>query len=223
MHFTAFDHPAAGLVRRAPILYGGKRPVHFCSRGAPRRARLERPFTIDGEFFHRRQGRAGGAEEEVRYVKLARVSPRPQLRDRRDELAAPVDLAVAAVPRRARRARRGVSAVLFYGAACRDGYRDGAGRPLPAGDAYAGNGPCAQNRWCCPTSTTPSRARAMVRAKSQLVSLDQFERRMRTRNSFWALRAADGLVWARDGAARGVPRRSPPPNGRPWTRRARLG
>ena len=78
IHFTAFDHPARGLLRHArTILFGGRErrlpdpPFH--SQGASRiELHLERPFTIDGEFF---QPPAGvpvvvTAEDEVRFVKL---------------------------------------------------------------------------------------------------------------------------------------------------------
>jgi diacylglycerol kinase (ATP) len=78
VHFTAFDHPAAGLVRHARrILYGGKRrqlpDPPYRSRDASRvELRLERPFTIDGEFFQAPPGSpvVVTAEEEVRFVKL---------------------------------------------------------------------------------------------------------------------------------------------------------
>jgi hypothetical protein len=78
IHFTAFDHPARGLVRRArEILYGGKErrlPVPpFRSRDVERvELHLERPFTIDGEFFQAPKGVpvVVTAEEEARFVKL---------------------------------------------------------------------------------------------------------------------------------------------------------
>jgi hypothetical protein len=78
IHFSAFDHPAKGLVRHAwRILYG--RDKHrlpeppFHSRDAGRlELHLERPFTIDGEFFQAAPGTPVviTAEEEVRFVKL---------------------------------------------------------------------------------------------------------------------------------------------------------
>jgi diacylglycerol kinase (ATP) len=80
VHFTAFDHPPVGIVRHAcQILFGGKSrelpdpPFH--SRGAGRvELRLDRPFTIDGEFFRAARGVPVviTAEEEIRYVKLRR-------------------------------------------------------------------------------------------------------------------------------------------------------
>jgi hypothetical protein len=78
IHFTAFDHPAEGLVRRArEILYGGKERrlpnPPFRSRGANRiELHLERPFTIDGEFFQAPKGVpvVVTAAEKVRFVKL---------------------------------------------------------------------------------------------------------------------------------------------------------
>jgi hypothetical protein len=78
VHFTAFDHPATGLVRHARrILYGGKRrrlpDPPYRSRDASRvELHLERPFTIDGEFFQAPPGSpvVVTAEEEVRFVKL---------------------------------------------------------------------------------------------------------------------------------------------------------
>ena len=78
VHFTAFDHPATSLVRHARrILYGGKRrrlpDPPYRSRDASRvELHLERPFTIDGEFFQAAPGNpvVVTAEEEVRFVKL---------------------------------------------------------------------------------------------------------------------------------------------------------
>jgi diacylglycerol kinase (ATP) len=78
IRFTAFDHPPRHIVRHAwRILFGGKSrelpdpPFH--SAGAERvELRLDRPFTIDGEFFRAAPGVPVviTAEEQVRYVKL---------------------------------------------------------------------------------------------------------------------------------------------------------
>lgn len=78
IHFTTFDHPARGLLRHArTILFGGaKRHLPdppYRSGGATRiEMHLERPFTIDGEFFQSPPGTPVviTAEEEVRFVKL---------------------------------------------------------------------------------------------------------------------------------------------------------
>lgn len=78
IHFTAFDHPATGLLRHARrILYGGKErrlpDPPFRSRSVERvELVLERPFTIDGEFFTAAPNTpvVVTAEEEVRFVKL---------------------------------------------------------------------------------------------------------------------------------------------------------
>ncbi len=78
IHFTIFDHPPVGIVRHArQILFGGKSrdlpepPFHSCSAGRVE-LRLDRPFTIDGEFFRAPLGVPVviTAEEEIRYVKL---------------------------------------------------------------------------------------------------------------------------------------------------------
>ena len=78
IHYTMFDHPPTGIVGHAMrILFGGKQrelpdpPFH--SRSASRvELRLDRPFTIDGEFFRAAPGIPVviTADEEVRYVKL---------------------------------------------------------------------------------------------------------------------------------------------------------
>jgi hypothetical protein len=78
IHFTNFDHPPTGIVRHArQILFGGKSrslpdpPFH--SRSAARvELRVDRPFTIDGEFFRAAPGVPVviTADEEIRYVKL---------------------------------------------------------------------------------------------------------------------------------------------------------
>jgi diacylglycerol kinase (ATP) len=78
IHFTVFDHPPTGVVRHASrLLFGGKRRAlpdpPFHSRSAGRvELRLDRPFTIDGEFFRAAPGVPVviTADEEVRYVKL---------------------------------------------------------------------------------------------------------------------------------------------------------
>lgn len=78
IHFTSFEHPPQGLVRHArTILYGGKErrlpDPPYRSRGADRiELHLDRPFTIDGEFFEAAPGVPVviTAEEEVRFVKL---------------------------------------------------------------------------------------------------------------------------------------------------------
>lgn len=78
IHFTAFDHPARGLVRHArTILYGAKErrlpDPPYRSRNAARiELHLDRPFTIDGEFFQPPPGSLVviTAEEEIRFVKL---------------------------------------------------------------------------------------------------------------------------------------------------------
>ena len=78
VHFTSIDHPAQGVIRHAwRILFGGKSrdlpdpPFH--SQGAHRiELQLDRPFTIDGEFFRAPRGFPVviTAEESVRFVKL---------------------------------------------------------------------------------------------------------------------------------------------------------
>jgi hypothetical protein len=78
IHFSVFAHPPAGIVRHAwRILFGGKQrelpdpPFH--SEGGHRiELRLDRPFTIDGEFFRAAPGTpiVITADEEIRYVKL---------------------------------------------------------------------------------------------------------------------------------------------------------
>ncbi|MGD9507803.1 MAG: diacylglycerol kinase family protein [Geminicoccaceae bacterium] len=78
IHFSVFDHPPVGVIRHAwNLVFGGKRrelpdpPFH--SQGGHRvELRLDRPFTIDGEFFRAAPGTAIviTAEEEIRYVKL---------------------------------------------------------------------------------------------------------------------------------------------------------
>ncbi len=78
IHYTMFDHPPDGVVRHATqILFGGKQRTlpdpPFHSRSANRvELRLDRPFTIDGEFFRAAPGVPVviTAQEEVRYVKL---------------------------------------------------------------------------------------------------------------------------------------------------------
>jgi hypothetical protein len=78
IHFTIFDHPPTGIVGHARrILFGGKArdlpdpPFHSRSAGRVE-LRLDRPFTIDGEFFRAPPGVPVviTADEEVRYVKL---------------------------------------------------------------------------------------------------------------------------------------------------------
>lgn len=78
IHFSVFEHPPVGVVRHAwRLLFGGKQrqlpdpPFH--SQGGSRiELRLDRPFTIDGEFFRAAPGRSIviTADEEIRYVKL---------------------------------------------------------------------------------------------------------------------------------------------------------
>ena len=78
IHYTMIDHPPIGVVGHArQILFGGRQrelpdpPYH--SRSAARvELRLDRPFTIDGEFFRAAPGVSVviTADEEVRYVKL---------------------------------------------------------------------------------------------------------------------------------------------------------
>lgn len=78
IHFTAFDHPATGLVRHAGrILYGGRNrrlpDPPFRSRDVARlELHLEQPFTIDGEFFQPTPDVpvVVTAEEEIHFVKL---------------------------------------------------------------------------------------------------------------------------------------------------------
>jgi hypothetical protein len=131
-----------------------------------------------------------------------------------DELAAPVDAAVQAIAAAARGAHGdAVNAVLFYGSCRREGYQDGM-----LVDLYVLVDGYAQvhrsrlmgrlNRLVPPNvhyAETPH-AGGTVRAKYALVSLDQFERRMRFATSnpyFWARFAQPtGLVWARDEGTR---------------------
>jgi diacylglycerol kinase (ATP) len=78
IRFSMFDHPPTGVLRHAwSLVYGGKQrqlpdpPFH--SQGSRRvELRLDRPFTIDGEFFRAAPGASIviTAEEEIRYVKL---------------------------------------------------------------------------------------------------------------------------------------------------------
>jgi hypothetical protein len=78
IHFSAFDHPATGLVRHArTILYGGDRrrlpePPYRSTDASRLELHLERPFTIDGEFFQSAPGTpvVVTAEEEARFVRL---------------------------------------------------------------------------------------------------------------------------------------------------------
>lgn len=78
IHFTVFDHPPVGVVRHAwTLVFGGKQRTlpdpPFRSLGAHRvELRLDRPFTIDGEFFRAAPNTpiVITAEEEIRYVKL---------------------------------------------------------------------------------------------------------------------------------------------------------
>lgn len=80
IHFTAIDHPPHGIIRHAwTILFGGKSrelpDPPFLSRDADRvELWLDRPFTIDGEFFRAAPGHpiVITAEEPVRFVKLRR-------------------------------------------------------------------------------------------------------------------------------------------------------
>lgn len=78
IHFTMFDHPPEGIIRHAwRILFGGKQrslpdpPFRSCSAERVE-LRLDRPFTIDGEFFRAPPGVpiVISADEEIRYVKL---------------------------------------------------------------------------------------------------------------------------------------------------------
>lgn len=78
IHFTMLDHPPTGIVGKArQILFGRKKrdlpdpPFHSRSAGRVE-LRLDRPFTIDGEFFRAAPGVPVviTADEEVRYVKL---------------------------------------------------------------------------------------------------------------------------------------------------------
>jgi hypothetical protein len=127
-----------------------------------------------------------------------------------DELAAPIDPAVRAIAAAARAAHGdAVDAVLFYGSCRRDGYREGMLVDLYVlvdGYAAAHRSRLARrlNRLVPPNVhyAETSHAGATVRAKYALVSLDQFERRVRFSTSnpyFWARFAQPtGLVWARD-------------------------
>jgi hypothetical protein len=110
------------------------------------------------------------------------------------ELSIPVDPAVAAIAAAARAAHgdAAVAAVLFYGSCLRDGYREGLLVDLYVLiDAYPSVhcSPLMQflNRLIPPNVyylETAVHGGGTVRAKYALVSLDQFERRMRptTRN-----------------------------------------
>jgi hypothetical protein len=130
------------------------------------------------------------------------------------ELAAPVDLAVEALAAAARAAHgNAVDAVLFYGSCRRDGYREGMLVDLYVlveGYAAAHRSGLMRrlNRLVPPNVyyAETSHAGATVRAKYALVSLGQFERRMRFSTSnpyFWARFAQPtGLVWARDAGVR---------------------
>lgn len=131
------------------------------------------------------------------------------------ELAAPVDPAVAAIAAAARAAHGDAAlAVLFYGSCLRDGYREGMLVDLYVLiDDYAvvhrARLMQCLNRWIPPNVYFLETAHAggTVRAKYALVSLAQFEERMRfaVRNPyFWARFAQPvGLVWARDDRVRG--------------------
>jgi hypothetical protein len=131
-----------------------------------------------------------------------------------DELAAPVAPAVKAIAATARAAHGdAVSAVLFYGSCRRDGYREGMLVDLYVlVDGYAAVHRSRLMRWLnrlVPPNVyyaETSHAGATVRAKYALVSLDQFERRMRFASSnpyFWARFAQPtGLVWSRDAGVR---------------------
>ncbi|MFL5332755.1 MAG: diacylglycerol kinase family protein [Geminicoccaceae bacterium] len=80
IRFTSIDHPPHGVIGHAwQILFGGKSrdlpdpPFH--SQGAERiELQLDRPFTIDGEFFRAPRGVPVviTAEERILYVKLRR-------------------------------------------------------------------------------------------------------------------------------------------------------
>jgi diacylglycerol kinase (ATP) len=78
MRFTAIDHPATDLVRNArQILWGGEQrrlpDPPYRSGGAARvELLLDRPFTIDGEFFQTPPGHpvVVTAEDQMRFVKL---------------------------------------------------------------------------------------------------------------------------------------------------------
>ena len=78
IHFTVFDHPPVGILRHAwTLLFGGRErqlpaPPFHSSGGHRIELRLDRPFTIDGEFFRAAPGTpiVITAEEEIRYVKL---------------------------------------------------------------------------------------------------------------------------------------------------------
>lgn len=131
------------------------------------------------------------------------------------ELARPIDPAVQAIAAAARAAHgEAVAAVLFYGSCLRDGYHAGLMVDLYVlVDDYAAVHRSALmrelNRLVPPNVyylETPH-AGGTVRAKYALVSLPQFERRMRFATSnpyFWARFAQPtGLAWARDAAVAG--------------------
>ena len=80
IHFTVFDHPPHGIVRHARrLLFVGRErslpdpPFRSCG-AAKVELRLDRPFTIDGEFFRAAPGVpiVITADEAIRYVKLRR-------------------------------------------------------------------------------------------------------------------------------------------------------
>jgi hypothetical protein len=131
-----------------------------------------------------------------------------------EELAAPVHPAMQAIAASARAAHGdAVGAVLFYGSCRRDGYREGMLVDLYVlVDGYAAVHRSRLmrrlNRLVPPNVyyVETSHAGATVRAKYALVSLDQFERRMRFSTSnpyFWARFAQPtGLVWTRDESTR---------------------
>lgn len=130
------------------------------------------------------------------------------------ELQAPVEPAVQAIATAARKAHEpAVSAVLFYGSCLRDGYREGMLVDLYVlVDDYAAAHRLRLMRWLnrlVPPNVyylETSQAGATIRAKYALVSLDQFERRMRpdvANPYFWARFAQPtGLLWARDAVVR---------------------
>jgi hypothetical protein len=130
------------------------------------------------------------------------------------ELATPIDPPVAAIAQAAReRHGAAVLAVLFYGSCLRDGYRDGTLVDLYLlVEDYAGvhrSWPMRHlNRLVPPNVYYIETAHAgrTVRAKYALVSLPQFERRVRFTTSnpyFWARFAQPtGLLWARDATTR---------------------
>lgn len=131
-----------------------------------------------------------------------------------DELARPIAPEVAAIAETARAPfGEAALAVLFYGSCLRDGYREGMLVDLYVLiDAYRkvhrSRLMRLLNRLVPPNvyfAQTPL-ADGVVRAKYALVSLHQFERRMRFSTSnpyFWARFAQPtGLIWARDATVR---------------------